>query len=78
MTFKQRADLPPAGDAPLAGVLAQSGLQEEHGNTTRKEEDQVGDEEGTWMEQRQSFSSKTVETENPVRLYLTFKGERST
>jgi len=53
LTFEQRADLPPAGDASLAGVLAQRGLQEEHGDPTRKEENEVRDEEGPWMEQTQ-------------------------
>ncbi len=47
-TFKQRADLPPACDSSLAGVLTQRNLQEKHGNTAGEEEDQVGNEKGTW------------------------------
>lgn len=46
-TFIQRADLPPAGDPSLAGVLAQGRLQEEDRHATEEEEDEVGDEEGT-------------------------------
>lgn len=46
-TFKQGTDFSPAGDAPLAGVLAQSYLQEEDRNATGEQEDQVGDEECT-------------------------------
>lgn len=44
-TFEQRTDFPPAGDAALAGVLAQRCLQEEDRNATGEQEDQVGDEE---------------------------------
>lgn len=47
-TFKQRADLSPAGNAPLAGVLAQGDLQEEDRNAAGEQEDHVRDEECTW------------------------------
>lgn len=47
LTLKEGADLPPGCDAPLAGVLAQRCLQEEDGDATGEEEDEVGDEEGT-------------------------------
>lgn len=47
LTFKDGADLPPGCDASLARVLAQRCLQEEDRNATGKEEDEVGDEEGT-------------------------------
>ena len=47
LTFKQGTDLPPAGDASLAGELAQGRLQEEDGDATGEQEDQVGDEECT-------------------------------
>lgn len=50
LTFKQGTDFPPAGDASLAGVLAQRRLQEEDGNATGEQEDQVGDEERTWVQ----------------------------
>lgn len=50
LTFKQGTDFPPAGDASLAGVLAQRCLQEENGNATGEQEDQVGDEERTWVQ----------------------------
>lgn len=46
-TFKQGTDLSPAGNASLAGVLAQRRLKEEDGNATGEQEDQVGDEECT-------------------------------
>ena len=46
-TFKQGTDFSPAGNASLAGVLAQGCLQEEDGNTTGEQEDHVGDEERT-------------------------------
>lgn len=45
--LKDGADLPPGCDAPLTGVLAQRRLQEEDRNAAGKEEDEVGDEEGT-------------------------------
>lgn len=47
LTLKDGTDLPPGCDATLAGVLAQRCLQEEDGNATGEEEDEVGDEEGT-------------------------------
>lgn len=46
-TFKQRTDLPPAGDAPLTGELSQRRLQEEDRDATGEQEDQVRDEERT-------------------------------
>lgn len=46
-TFKQGADLPPAGDAPLTGVLTQGNLQEEDRYAACEQEDQVGNEECT-------------------------------
>lgn len=46
-TFKQGTDFSPAGNASLAGVLAQGRLQEEDGNAAGEQEDQVGDEECT-------------------------------
>ena len=47
LTLKQRADLPPAGDASLTGELTQSGLEEEHGDTAAHEKDDVRDKERT-------------------------------
>ena len=47
-TLKEWADLPPAGDASLAGELAHGRLQEEHGDPTAHEEDDVRHEEGTF------------------------------
>lgn len=46
LAFKQGADLPPAGDAALTGVLTERRLQEKDGNATSEEEDQVRNEEG--------------------------------
>lgn len=57
-TFIQRADLPPAGDPSLAGVLAQGRLQEEDRHATEEEEDEVGDEEGTWSLRKRTFRVK--------------------
>lgn len=51
-TFKQGTDFSPAGDASLAGVLTQGYLQEEDRNSAGEQEDQVGDEECTWVEKR--------------------------
>lgn len=48
ITFKQWADLPPAGDSSLAGVLTERRLQKEDGDPTSKQEDEVRNEEGTW------------------------------
>lgn len=48
MTFKQRADLPPGGDAAFGGELPQSRLQEEDGDPASKQEDEIRDEESTW------------------------------
>lgn len=62
-TFEQWANLPPAGDASLAGVLTQGNLQEEDRYSTRKQEDQVGDEECTWAgKDRKVFKSKHTHT----------------
>lgn len=52
-TFKQGTDFSPAGNASLAGVLAQGRLQEEDRNAAGEQEDQVGDEECTWEEEEQ-------------------------
>lgn len=46
-TFEQGADLPPAHDSPLTGVLAQCRLQDEQRNTTGHKEKDVRNEEGT-------------------------------
>lgn len=50
LTFKQRADLPPAHDASLTGVLAECGLQNEQRNPARHEEKGVRNEERTCKE----------------------------
>lgn len=52
LTLEKGADLPPGCDAPLAGVLAQCHLQEEHRDATSEEEYEVGDEEGSCRERR--------------------------
>ena len=62
VTFKQRADLPPAGDASLAGELAQRRLQEEHGDPAGEEEDQVGDEERPWRGDTQQATFRLIFT----------------
>lgn len=55
-TFKQGTDFSPAGNASLAGVLAQGYLQEEDRNATGEQEDQVGDEECAWVEKEERIS----------------------
>lgn len=50
LTLEEGADLPPSCGTPLAGVLAQCHLQEEHRDATGEEEDEVGDEEGSCRE----------------------------
>lgn len=47
LTLEKGADLPPGCDTPLAGVLAQCHLQEEHRDAAGEEEDEVGDEESS-------------------------------
>ena len=58
-TLKERADLPPARDASLAGELAHGGLQEEHGDATAHKEDDVRYEEGpfTFPTQQRSVNN---------------------
>lgn len=43
LTFKQRAEVPPACNAPLRCELSHGGLQEEHGNTTRQQKQDIRD-----------------------------------
>lgn len=47
LTLKEGTDLPPGSNTPLAAILAQCHLQEEHWDATAKEEDEVGDEESS-------------------------------
>lgn len=47
LTLKEGTDLPPSSNTPLAAILAQCHLQEEHWDATAKEEDEVGDEESS-------------------------------
>lgn len=47
-TFKQWANLPPAGDSSLTSVLTQGDLKEEDWYSACEQEDQVGDKECTW------------------------------
>lgn len=47
LTGENGAELRPAGDATLRGELAQRHLQEEDGQTSAKQEDEVRDEKGT-------------------------------
>lgn len=49
LTFKEGADPAPGCHPSLAGVLAQRRLQEEDRDPAGEEEDEVGDEEGTWQ-----------------------------
>lgn len=70
LTLEKGADLPPGCHAPLAGVLAQCHLQEEHWDATGKEEDEVGDEEGSCGRRRQELSPQSSETYAPVLVTL--------
>lgn len=47
LTREERADLLPAGDATLRGVLANDDLQKEDGQAAPKQKNEVGDEECT-------------------------------
>lgn len=47
ITLKQWADLPPAGDSSLAGVLTKGRLQKEDWDPTSEQEDEVRNEEST-------------------------------
>lgn len=47
LTSKDGAELGPAGDPPLRGVLTKCHLQEKHRQPTSDKEDEVGDEECT-------------------------------
>ena len=49
LTSEDGTELSPAGDASLRSKLAQSHLQEEHRQTSPKQEDGVGDEKSTWV-----------------------------
>lgn len=48
LTREDGAQLGPAGDAPLGGVLAQRHLQEEDRQAAAEQEDEVRDEKRTW------------------------------
>lgn len=60
VTLKQRADFPPAGDAPFAGELAQGRLQEKDGDPAAHEEDDVGDEERSLMRTKGERKSSII------------------
>lgn len=47
LTLEKGTDLPPSSYTPLAAILAQCHLQEEHWDATAEEEDEVGDEESS-------------------------------
>lgn len=49
VTLKQWADFPPTGNASLAGELTKGSFQEKHGDTTAHEEDDIWNEEGSFM-----------------------------
>lgn len=51
-TSKDGAELLPAGDATLRGELTQGDLQEEDWQTSAKQENEVGDEKCTCVEER--------------------------
>lgn len=51
-TLEHGADLHPGSHPTLTGVLAQSRLQEEQGNTTEEEENKIRDEEDTCNHQK--------------------------
>lgn len=57
ITLKQWADLPPAGDSSLAGVLTKRRLQKEDWDPTSEQEDEVRYEESTCTHMRNKRSS---------------------
>lgn len=57
ITLKQWADLPPAGDSSLAGVLTKRRLQKEDWDPTSEQEDEVRNEESTCAHMRNKGSS---------------------
>lgn len=48
-TFSQGAQLPPAGDAALLGMLAHDGLQKEERDAAQHRKYQIRHQEGAWM-----------------------------
>lgn len=50
-TSEDGAELLPAGDAALRGELTKGDLQEENWETSTKQENEVGDEKCTWVEE---------------------------
>lgn len=60
LTFKEGADPAPGCHPSLAGVLPQRCLQEEDRDPTGEEEDEVGDEEGTWQIQAADRRNKPL------------------
>lgn len=75
VTLKQRADFPPAGDAPFAGELAQGRLQEKDGDPAAHEEDDVGDEERSLM--RTKRERKSIRVLHRICSQLTFSATQS-
>lgn len=57
LTGEDGAELGPAGDPSLGGVLAQCNLQEEHRQATPKQEDEVRDEKRTWVKETGNSSA---------------------
>lgn len=57
ITLKQWADLPPAGDSSLAGVLTKGRFQEEDWDPTSEQEDEVRNEESTCTHMENKGSS---------------------
>lgn len=66
LTSEDGAELSPAGDPSLRGVLAQCDFQEEHRQTTPEKEDEVRDKKCTWG------NSSTIEFRYFVTLILIF------
>lgn len=52
LTGEDGAEFRPACDPSFRGVLAQCDLQEEDGQTSSKQEDEVRDEKRTWVTER--------------------------
>lgn len=75
LTLEHGADLPPGGQAALAGVLAQRRLQEEERDAAEEEEDKVRDEEDTCKTQRAGHGAQFEDPPGRrLKSLLVFKG----
>lgn len=76
LTFKQWTEVPPAGNTPLWCELSHSGLQKEHGNTTRQQEQDIRNQKCTWQGRKKEWQKFSLQTNViitwPVRSMILF------